>query len=78
MVMRRPGETGNDVASLTGVEVIDLSGLNTRTPSGHIYHIHNKEVGEDLSQLLNKGKLADGRRNLIQIGSNLWNLQPSE
>jgi esterase/lipase superfamily enzyme len=73
----RLGEAGNDVSKLAGVEVIDLSDLPGDSPTGHLYHIYSKEVGDDLNQLLNEGKPAAERRNLIRSGSNIWRLQES-
>ncbi|MEY8829234.1 alpha/beta hydrolase [Sedimentitalea sp. XS_ASV28] len=74
----RLGEAGNDVSSLDGVEVIDLSDIPARSATGHLYHIYNKEVGEDLSQLLNEGLPAKKRRNLVPVDRNLWKLQIPE
>ncbi|MCK0149459.1 alpha/beta hydrolase [Marivita sp. S6314] len=71
----RLGQAGNDVGVLDGVEVIDLSDLPVRSPSGHLYHIYNTEVGDDLNQLLNSDLLAGDRRNLVRTGDNLWRLQ---
>jgi pimeloyl-ACP methyl ester carboxylesterase len=72
----RLGSSGNNTTSLAGVEVIDTSDLPVRSANGHLYHIYNKEVGHDLNQLLNDGKTAAARRNLEQVGSNLWRLLP--
>ena len=74
----RLGETGNDVALLEGVEVIDISDIPVRSPTGHLYHIYNPEVWDELDQLLNEGKGATERRNLVQRGPNLWALEPAE
>ncbi len=74
----RLGQSGNDVARLTGVEVIDTSDLPTLSPNGHLYHIHNKEIGRDLDQLLNLGRPAAQRSRMIQDGPNLWRLQPQD
>ena len=70
----RLGEAGNDVAALAGVEVIDVSGLPSSSPTGHLYHIYSRTVGEDLSQILNEGMRASGRRKLVRAGRNLWTL----
>ena len=70
----RLGETGNDISKLDGVEFIDLSELSTGSPTGHLYHISSKAVGEDLSQLLSDGKSADARKDLSQSGANIWKL----
>lgn len=72
----RLGQAGNDVSRLEGVEVIDLSDLQVRSPTGHLYHVYNAEVGADLNQLLNQGLRAAERRNMVQAGRNLWRLQP--
>ncbi|MDJ1017578.1 MAG: alpha/beta fold hydrolase [Paracoccaceae bacterium] len=73
----RLGETGNDIAALDGVEVIDLSDLETESPTGHLYHAYSAGVGEDLSQLLNDGLRAVARKNLVLSGPNTWNLMES-
>lgn len=72
----RLGQSGNDVARLEGVEVIDLSDLQVRSPTGHLYHVYNGEVGADMDQLLNGGLRAADRRNMVQVAPNLWRLQP--
>lgn len=73
----RLGEAGNDVSTLTGVEVIDLSGLPASGPTGHLYHIYSRDVGADLDQLLNGDKPAAARQNLVRIGKNSWRLTPA-
>lgn len=72
----RLGEAGNDVSRLAGVEVIDLSDLPSESPTGHLYHIYSRAVGEDLRQLLNGGKRAEARLGIVAEGENLWRLQP--
>ena len=47
-----------------------------RSPTGHIYHIYQNDVVNDLDQLLNDGKSASQRDNLKQTGDNYWLLQP--
>ncbi|UWQ14069.1 alpha/beta hydrolase [Aliiroseovarius sp. M344] len=74
----RLGETGNDVSNLSAVEIIDLSDLPAESPTGHLYHIYSEEVGADLSQLLNEGKPANKRRNLVRTGKNLWILHQDD
>jgi esterase/lipase superfamily enzyme len=73
----RLGQAGNDVAELDGVEVIDLSDLPVRTPTGHLYHLYNPEVGRDLDRLLNAGLGAAARPGLVRDGPNLWRLRPA-
>jgi esterase/lipase superfamily enzyme len=74
----RLGQTGNDWSRLEGVDVIDLSDLQVRSPTGHLYHVYNAEVGADLDQLLNEGLPPAARRNMLQAGPNLWRLQRVE
>ena len=74
----RLGQSGNDVALLDGVEVVDVSDLPFTSANGHLYHIYNSEVGSDLNQLVTQGTLADQRRNLDKTGSNLWRLLPDK
>lgn len=70
----RLGQTGNNIASLAGVEVIDVSSLPNESASGHLYHIHNPAVGRDLDFLLNNGKRAHERPDLMKLGPNSWAL----
>lgn len=74
----RLGEAGNDVSGLAGVEVIDLSDLPSEGPTGHLYHIYSRAVGDDLRRLLNAGERADAREGLAAQGKNLWRLRPAE
>lgn len=74
----RLGQAGNDASRLEGIEVIDLSDLQVRSPTGHLYHVYNEEVGADMSQLLDEGLPAASRRNMVQAGPNLWRLQRAE
>ncbi|MBT8100464.1 MAG: alpha/beta hydrolase, partial [Gammaproteobacteria bacterium] len=74
----RLGEAGNDVSTIADVEVIDLSDLPVESPTGHLYHIYSKQVGDDLSQLLNDGKHAAERRNLLRTGSNTWSMKKDQ
>ena len=61
----RLGQAGNDIASLTGVEFIDVSSLPNESASGHLYHIHNATVGRDLDFLLRNRKRAHERPDLL-------------
>jgi len=72
----RLGESGPHLDGLTGVDIIDLSEIPVRYPSGHLYHLYNDAVISDLNQLLNRGKPAAQRSNLKQTGKNYWLLQP--
>jgi esterase/lipase superfamily enzyme len=73
----RLGESGSHLDGLTGVDIIDLSEIPVRYPSGHLYHLYNDIVASDLAQLLNNGKPASQRSNLKQTGENYWLLQPA-
>ncbi len=74
----RLGEAGNDVSTLSGVEVIDLSAIPLESLSGHLYHIYSADVGRDLDRLLNLGLHAAERPNLVPAGPNLWTMQPGD
>ncbi len=74
----RLGQSGNDVAQLGDVDVIDISELPVRSPTGHLYHIYNAEVGEDLRQLIVEGLSPPERRRLAPTGPNSWSLRPDE
>ncbi len=66
----------NDIARLSGDEVIDLSDLPIASPMSHLYHLYNAEIGHNLKQKFSEGKFASERSNLMQVGNNLWKLQP--
>ena len=72
----RLGESGPQLDGLAGVDIIDLSEISVRSPSGHVYHLYNDAVISDLNQLLNRDKPAAQRSNLKQTGKNYWLLQP--
>lgn len=74
----RLGETGRHLQGLSGIEIIDISDIPVRYPSGHVYHLYHELVVNDLSRLLNDGKPAALRINLKQSGENYWRLQPPE
>ena len=71
----RLGEAGTHLQGLEGIEIIDLSDIPVRYPSGHVYHLYHDSVINDLNQLLNEAKTASQRSNLKQIGENYWKLQ---
>ena len=71
----RLGEAGKHLQGLEGIEIIDLSDIPVRYPSGHVYHLYHDSVINDLNQLLNEAKTASQRSNLKQIGENYWKLQ---
>jgi len=72
----RLGQAGNDVSGLAGVEVVDLSDLPNEGPTGHLYHIYSRPVGEDMRRLLNEGEGATARNGLVSVGENLWRMLP--
>ena len=71
----RMGEAGEHLQGLKGIEIIDLSDIPMRAPSGHVYHLNQDIVVEDLIQIINENKPAAQRRNLKQRGDNQWQLQ---
>ena len=73
----RLGESGEHLDGLDGIEIIDVSDISVRAPSGHVYHLYNEVVIEDIAQLLNENKNASERINLKQTGNNYWSLQPA-
>ena len=72
----RLGEPGNHLDGITGIEIIDISDIAMRSPTGHIYHIYQNDVVNDLGQLLNEGKSASQRNNLKQTSEYYWKMQP--
>ena len=72
----RLGESGSHLENLTGVDVIDVSEIPVRYPSGHLYHLYHDVVAGDLVQLLDGDKPAAQRSNLKRTGENHWLLQP--
>jgi hypothetical protein len=60
-------ESGEHLDGIAGVEIIDISGIAMRSPTGHIYQ---NDVVNDLDQLLNDGKSASQRNSLKQTGEN--------
>jgi len=77
----RLGRTGSHLEGLDGIEIIDVSATGRRRASGHLYHLHNKTVVNDLDQLLNENRPAADRSRLqqeLQMGSNYWKLLPPE
>jgi len=73
----RLGRTGPHFQDLDGIEIIDVSAAGRRSASGHLYHLHNQIVVNDLDQLLNENRLASRREGLQQdlhMGPNYWKL----
>ena len=72
----RLGESGEHLEGLADMEIIDISDVPMTVPSGHLYHLYNAAVINDLSQLINDNKKAAQRKNLKNIRHNHWRLQP--
>lgn len=60
----RLGQAGEELTIFEEVESIDISNISLRRFSGHIYHLFNPEVIDDLSELLTTGKSAAHRSRL--------------
>lgn len=75
----RLGQAGEHLAIFDEVESIDISAIGTRRFSGHIYHLFNPEVIDDLTELLKTGKSAAQRSRLKAArkeGLQYWVLKP--
>lgn len=75
----RLGEAGERLTLAPGVETIDVSALESRSVSGHIYHQHDSGVIADIKQLIDGGKGAARRSGLAQRsrqGKRYWVLTP--
>ncbi|NNJ51434.1 MAG: alpha/beta hydrolase [Gammaproteobacteria bacterium] len=71
----RLGEAGTHLEGMIGIDIIDMSDIPVRYPSGHVYHLYHAGAVADLGALLKDGKPASQRNNLKQIGENIWSLQ---
>ncbi|WP_245947380.1 alpha/beta hydrolase [Jannaschia seohaensis] len=74
---RRLGEAGEEMTGFPGVEIIDLSDLPSEGPTGHLYHIYSRAVGNDLRRLLHSGERAGARQHLVAQGDGIWRLRPA-
>ena len=77
----RLGQAGEELTIFEEVETIDISGINLRRFSGHIYHLFNPEVIEDLTELLTTGESAVHRSRLKitqKEGLQYWLLEPRD
>jgi hypothetical protein len=55
--------------------------IGRRRASGHLYHLYNNSVINDLDQLLNENRSAPDRSGLqqdLQLGGNYWKLLPPD
>lgn len=71
----RLGQPGSHLDELTGIDIVDISDMPVRYPSGHVYHLYHDRVFDDLDQLLNDGTPASNRKNLKQTGNTYWRMQ---
>lgn len=77
----RLGQAGEELTIFEEVETIDISNISLKRFSGHIYHLFNPEVIDDLTELLTTGKSAGHRSRLkaTQKGTLVyWLLEPSD
>ena len=77
----RLGEAGDALTVFEGVETIDISLLSLQRLSGHVYHLSNKVVIEDLELLLHSKSPADKRPRLEKMEHEdmpYWQLLPEE
>jgi esterase/lipase superfamily enzyme len=74
----RLGEAGEHLDRLDLIEIIDLSDIPPRKPSGHVYHLYQSLVTEDLDQLINENKTAAERKNLKQVSENQWRFKKAD
>lgn len=74
----RLGQAGPHLESLAEIDIVDMSDMPMRYPSGHVYHLYHNAAIADLRILLQANKPAAQRKNLKQTGDNIWNLQPPE
>ena len=75
----RLGQAGEQLKILAGIDFIDISSIGTRRISGHLYHLFNPEVIEDLTELLHSGKSPQQRSRLQQADQNglpYWRMEP--
>ena len=72
----RLGEAGDHLEDIEGVEIIDLSEIPRRAPTGHVYHLYQDVVIKDLDRLINANQPAALRGNLTRTGKNQWQMLP--
>ena len=72
----RLGEVGAHLKGMNSIEIIDLSDLELRSFSGHLYHLYNDAVTADLRLLLNEQRLAGDRPGLKKLVDGYWYLSP--
>ena len=72
----RLGQAGEHLDGIDGIEIIDLSEIPRRAPTGHIYHLYQDVVIKDLDRLINANQPAVLRSNLKRTGTNQWLMLP--
>ncbi len=76
----RLGEAGNDLVPMAGLEIVDVSAAGVYDVSGHLYHLYNPVVTEDMRRLLLEGYSAHDRPGLrpqvLTDGGGVWELAP--
>ena len=74
----RLGQAGEHLQGLAEVDIIDMSDIPMRSPSGHVYHLYHDAAVADLGTLLQHDRPAAERPNLKRSGENIWSLQSVE
>ncbi len=77
----RLGEAGSALTTFEGVETVDISLISLQRLSGHVYHLSNKEVIDDLVSLLHTRLPAEKRPQMqkrVNDGVVYWRLMPEE
>lgn len=72
----RLGEAGTHLEGMNSIEIIDLSDLELRSFSGHLYHLYNDAMTADLGLLLNGQRSAENRPGLNKVADGYWHLGP--
>lgn len=75
----RLGEAGDSLTTFVGVETIDISLISLQRISGHVYHLSNKEVIDDLGLLLQTNTPANQRPRMQKKehqGVTYWRMVP--
>ncbi len=76
----RLGQAGKNLMVPPGVDTIDISLMNSKRLSGHLYHLFSTQVIEDLKLLLHSGEPPENRPRL-QIrnmdGLRYWQMVPN-
>jgi len=75
----RLGQGGSLLSVYPGMETIDVTDLGQRVASGHLYHLFNPTVSDDIMHLLNKNESASQRSGLNTDEKNgvvFWRMAP--